>query len=87
MSFRTRWSRAASGALLLAVYSVGLGVPFLLTALAYDWAMARLGFLKRHYRAVRIVSGIVLVVFGLLLVAGALTEVTRRLPEVRLFDL
>jgi cytochrome c-type biogenesis protein len=78
---------AASGALLLAVYSVGLGVPFLLTALAYDWAMARLGFLKRHYRAVRIVSGIVLVVFGLLLVAGALTEVTRRLPEVRLFDL
>ena len=78
---------AASGALLLAVYSVGLGVPFLLTALAYDWAMARLGFLKRHYQAVRVVSGIVLAVFGLLLVAGALTEVTRHLPEVRLFDL
>ena len=78
---------AVSGALLLAVYSVGLGVPFLLTALAYDWAMARLGFLRRHYRAVRIVSGIVLAAFGLLLVAGALTEVARHLPEVRLFDL
>ena len=69
------------------MYSVGLGVPFVLTALAYDWAMVRLGFLKRHYRTVRLVSGIVLAVFGLLLVAGALTEVTRRLPEVRLFDL
>lgn len=78
---------AASGALLLAVYSAGLAVPFVLTALAYDWAMARLGFLKRHYRTVRFVSGIVLAAFGLLLVSGALTEVTRRLPEVRLFDL
>jgi cytochrome c-type biogenesis protein len=78
---------AASGALLLAVYSAGLAVPFLLTALAYDWAMVRLGFLKRHYRAVRIVSGIVLAAFGVLLVSGALNEVTRRLPEVRLFDL
>ena len=44
---------ALAGALLLALYSAGLGVPFLLTALAYDWAMTRLGFLKRHYRTVR----------------------------------
>ena len=78
---------AASGALLLALYSVGLGVPFVLAALAYDWMMARLGFLKRHYRAVQIVSGIVLVAFGLLLITGTLTELTRRLPELRLFDL
>ena len=78
---------AASGALLLAVYSAGLAVPFVLTALAYDWAMARVGVLKRHHRTVRIVSGVVLTTFGLLLITGTLTEVTRRLPEVRLFDL
>jgi cytochrome c-type biogenesis protein len=78
---------ALAGALLLALYSAGLGVPFLLAALAYDWAMARFGFLKRHYRTVRIVSGIVLAGCGLLLVTGGLTEVTRHLPEVRLFDL
>jgi len=78
---------AASGALLLAVYSCGLAAPFVLTALAYDWAMARLGFVKRHYPVVRVVSGVVLAAFGVLLVTGALAEVTRRLPEMRLFDL
>jgi cytochrome c-type biogenesis protein len=78
---------AASGALLLAVYSAGLAVPFVLTALAYDWAIVRLGVLKRHHRTVRIMSGVVLAAFGLLLVTGTLTEVTRRLPEVRFFDL
>ena len=78
---------AAAGALLLAVYSAGLAAPFVLVALAYDWAMARVGLLRRHYRLVQIVSGVVLAGFGLLLVSGALTEVTRRLPEMRLFDL
>jgi cytochrome c-type biogenesis protein len=78
---------AGSGALLLLVYSIGLGLPFLLTALAYDWMMTRLGFLKRHYRVVQIVSGVVLAAFGVLLVTGTLTEVTRQLPSLRLFDL
>jgi cytochrome c-type biogenesis protein len=77
----------ASGALLLFVYSLGLGIPFLLTALAYDWAMARLGWLKRHYRTVQIVSGVVLAAFGVLLITGTLTEVTRQMPSLRLFDL
>ncbi len=78
---------ALSGALLLFVYSLGLGVPFVLAALAYDRVMTRLGFLKRHYRAVQIVSGVVLAAFGLLLVTGTLTEVSRHLPGLRLFDL
>ena len=78
---------ATSGALLLLAYSLGLGLPFLLVALAYDWAMARLGVLKRHYRAVQVVSGVLLIAFGLLLVTGTLTEVTRRLPSTGLFNL
>ena len=40
------------GSLLLLVYSLGLGVPFVLAALAFDWVRARLAFIKRHYRAV-----------------------------------
>jgi cytochrome c-type biogenesis protein len=80
-------SSAASGALLLLVYALGLGIPFLLTALAYDWVMTRLTYLKRHYRAVQIVSGVVLAAFGVLLITGTLTEVTRQMPTLRLFDL
>ena len=78
---------ALTGALLLLVYSLGLGLPFLLVALAYDWAMDRLGVLKRHYRTVQIVSGVLLIAFGVLLVTGSLTEVTRRLPSTGFFDL
>jgi cytochrome c-type biogenesis protein len=71
---------AASGAFLLLVYSAGLGVPFVLAALAFDWMAARLDVVKRHYRAIRIASGAVLVVFGILLAAGFFERVAGWLP-------
>ena len=71
---------AASGGLLLLVYSAGLGVPFVLAALAFDWMSARLGVVKRHYRAVQIVAGVLLVVFGVLMMLGVLEQMGRWLP-------
>jgi len=71
---------AASGALLLLVYSLGMGVPFVLAALAFDWMAARLDVVKRHYRAIRIASGVVLVVFGVLLALGLFERLASRLP-------
>jgi cytochrome c-type biogenesis protein len=55
------------GALLLAVYSLGLAVPFLLVGIGFDRALAASRWLRDHYAAVRIVSGAVLVAVGLLL--------------------
>jgi cytochrome c-type biogenesis protein len=80
-------SQALTGALLLLVYSVGLGLPFVVVALAYGWAMRRLDWIKRHYRAVEIVSGAFLVLVGLLLIGGGLTELSRRLPSLDPFGL
>jgi cytochrome c-type biogenesis protein len=78
---------AAAGALLLVVYSLGLGLPFVLAALAYDWVMRRLGFVKRHYRVVEIIAGALLIAFGVLLLTGGLGRVSGLLPRTTLFDL
>jgi cytochrome c-type biogenesis protein len=73
---------AASGSLLLLVYSVGLGVPFVLAALAFDWLSARLTAVKRHYRAVQVTAGVLLVVFGVLMMFGVFDQVSRWLPAI-----
>jgi cytochrome c-type biogenesis protein len=57
---------------LLAVYSIGLGVPFLVSAVLFDRFTATWGWFKRHGKAIDLVSGLILVVFGLLLLAGQL---------------
>jgi len=71
---------AVSGALLLLVYSAGLGVPFVLAALAFDWMSARLGIVKRHYRAIQVTAGVLMVVFGALMMLGVLEQMGRWLP-------
>ena len=72
--------QALTGAVLLLVYSIGLGLPFIVVALAYDWAMRRLAWIKRHYRAVEVVSGAFLVVVGVALISGGLSQLSRWLP-------
>jgi cytochrome c-type biogenesis protein len=71
---------AVSGSLLLLVYSVGLGLPFVLAAVAFDWVTARLGAVKRHYRGIQIAAGVLLVAFGVLMMFGVLDQMSRWLP-------
>lgn len=61
---------ARAGTFLLLVYALGLGVPFFASALAFEWVGERLAVVKRHYRAVQIVSGVMLVVIGVLIASG-----------------
>jgi cytochrome c-type biogenesis protein len=65
----------AKGAALLAVYSLGLGLPFLLVGIGADRLMRSLGWVRRHYRAIAAVSGALLVVAGILLITGAYTRI------------
>ncbi len=62
----------AQGALLLTLYSAGLGLPFLLTAVAYNSASRSLAFFKRHYLPLQLGAGTVLIVMGVLVVTGEL---------------
>ncbi len=55
------------GVFLLAVYSLGLGVPFLLTGLGISRFFAFFDTIKKHFRKVEIVSGVLLVIVGLMI--------------------
>jgi cytochrome c-type biogenesis protein len=62
------------GGLLLAAYSAGLAVPFLVTAIAFNRATRAFRWLRDHYLAVTAISGAILIAMGLLLLTGELTQ-------------
>ncbi len=58
------------GSVLLAAYALGLSVPFVVAAAVFTPAMGLFRWLRDHYTAIRVASGLVLVVVGLLLFFG-----------------
>jgi cytochrome c-type biogenesis protein len=65
---------ALHGAFLLFVYSLGLAVPFLITALAFLRATTAFAVIKRHYRAIVGFGGGILIVMGILILSGGFTQ-------------
>jgi len=62
------------GGVLLAFYSAGLAVPFLLTAVAFDRATTGFRWIRNHYMLVTAASGAVLIVMGVLMLTGEMTR-------------
>lgn len=75
---------ALRGAALLLVYSLGLGIPFILLALGYTRASRTFAWLRRHGRAVERVGGAVLVLMGVLMITGQWLRLF--IPLIRLFS-
>jgi cytochrome c-type biogenesis protein len=69
----------AQGVELLAVYSAGLGIPFLITGLAIDQFFTAFAKIRRYYRAIEFVSGGLLVVIGVLIFTDRFTIIARLL--------
>jgi cytochrome c-type biogenesis protein len=67
-------SSAAHGALLLAIYSAGLAIPFLATALAFSQMTSAFDAVKRHYPALMATGGAVLVAMGVLIYTNELSS-------------
>jgi cytochrome c-type biogenesis protein len=67
-------TRVGHGGLLLAFYSAGLAVPFLLTAVAFDRATTAFRWIRNRYLIVTAVSGAVLITMGVLILTGELTR-------------
>lgn len=61
---------AGRGALLTVAYCLGLGVPFVVTAVAFRKALGAFGWVKRHYAWVMRIGGIMMIATGLLLLTG-----------------
>jgi cytochrome c-type biogenesis protein len=76
-----RSGHALDGAVLLAVYSLGLGVPFLLSGLLFTRGLASLAPLRRHTQVLVRGSGLVLMALGALLAFGQLTSLTSDLAS------
>jgi len=79
---------AAHGALLLAVYSAGLAIPFILTAVAFSQMTTAFTVVKRHYQAIVAVGGLILIAMGILIWTGELfrlnLEATNWMEEIGL---
>jgi cytochrome c-type biogenesis protein len=67
------------GMQMLAAYSLGLGVPFLLTALAIDRFFSAAARIRKHYRTIEVVSGALLIVVGLLVFFDQFTLIAKYL--------
>ncbi len=72
---------AGEGAALLAVYSAGLGVPFMATGLAFGRLAGALGWVKRHVQGLTIGSSFAMAAFGVLLVMDRLVWLTGELQQ------
>lgn len=67
---------AVKGVLLLVTYSLGLGAPFLLSALLIEKLNTAFTFIKKHYRVINIVCGRFLILVGILMACGLMDAIT-----------
>jgi cytochrome c-type biogenesis protein len=74
-------SSALKGGFLMAIYCAGLGVPFLITGLAFGKVTSALGLIKRHYAVVIGVGGLVLIGMGVLIYTGQFTVLNQHVSN------
>jgi cytochrome c-type biogenesis protein len=55
------------GVILLVLYSAGLGIPFLVTGIAFNYAIRVFKVIKRHYKSIEMFSGALLIFIGILI--------------------
>ncbi len=70
------------GAILASVYSLGIGIPFILIAAGFGFAAKTMNFVKRHIRAINIFGGVTLILLGLLIASGLWLQFTNWLGVV-----
>lgn len=74
-------STVARGTALLIVYSLGLGVPFVVSGLAFGRLTGAFAWVKQHYRVINLVAGLLLVAFGLVLLTNHVGQVSGALQR------
>jgi len=67
----------ARGIAMLLAYSLGLGLPFVISGLAFARLTGVFGWVKRHFRVINLVSGLALAAFGLILLTNNVSEMSR----------
>ncbi len=70
---------AVKGALMLLIYSLGLGIPFIVSALLIDRLKGAFGFIKKHYKVINAVCGALLIAVGILMMTGLINRLLHML--------
>ncbi len=68
-----------TGVLMLLIYSLGLGIPFVLCAVLIDAFKSTFDFIKRNYKIINFISGSLLIALGVLMVTGVLGRIMTEL--------
>lgn len=63
---------ALCGVVLLIIYSLGLGIPFIISSLLMEKLNTMFDFIKKHYKIINLLSGVLLVVLGILMMTGVI---------------
>jgi cytochrome c-type biogenesis protein len=87
LTFAAAQDSITKGVMLLAIYSMGLAVPFLLTALGVERFLKFYSRFRAHMHAIEVASGALLVVLGMLLVLGRFTIISNYLSFLNRFAL
>ena len=72
----------AKGTTLLLIYSLGLAIPFILTALFINRFFSLFNKLKQYYKIIEIISGILLIVIGILIISGGFNKITMYMTKL-----
>ncbi|MEE1046684.1 MAG: cytochrome c biogenesis protein CcdA [Clostridia bacterium] len=64
----------AEGMLMLLGYSLGLGIPFILSAVLIDYLKSAFNWIKRNYKIINLISGSLLVIIGIMMATGTLGQ-------------
>ncbi len=87
LTFAASEGTVAKGVLLLAIYSAGLAVPFLLTSLGIDRFLVFYTKFRRHLHTVEVISGVLLIAIGLLVLTRRLTMLSGYFSFLNRFSL
>lgn len=77
LALATQRGHVLDGMAMLLCYSLGLGIPFLISAVLIDGLKGAFSWVKRHYRVINLLSGCFLIVVGLLMASGMLGRLLR----------
>ena len=72
LMFASQQGHILTGILMLLAYSLGLGIPFILSALLIDSLKSAFAFIKRNYKIINIISGSFLILVGIMMATGTL---------------
>ena len=74
LALASQQGSATKGVLMLLCYSLGLGIPFVISAMLIDKLKGAFNFIKKHYKVINLICGILLILVGLLMATGLLSR-------------